>query len=394
MPNSQNKPSASLLNSEERYRRLFEAARDGILILDGDQGKIIDSNPFMSDLLGYSREELLGKELWEIGLLKDQAASRDAFDRLKEHGYIRYEDLPLKDRKSGMHEVEFISNLYVEGNRTVIQCNIRDITDRKLSEVSLAAAQDRDRKIAGTLQRTALFQPGENAFPGLSVQTVYAIASDEALVGGDYWDTFALDNGRVALVCGDVMGHGLSSAAFTTELKYVLRAYIREYEQPSRILCQMNEYVLQSNRLYLQGLNTEGGDAPVCVALAILERVTGAGSLAIAAMEKPLLVRANGDAEPIGNEAVPLGLGIGPKPEYDQVDFQLFPGDTLIMTTDGIIEARSGTEFFGREGLECMAKDSHTANLKQMGEAILTGAIDYSDGDLRDDACLVMVRKT
>jgi PAS domain S-box-containing protein len=380
--------------SEQRYRRLFESARDGILILDSDQGKIIDANPFMSDLLGYSREELLGKELWEIGLLEDQTASRNAFERLKEHGYIRYEDLPLNDRASRRHDVEFVSNLYPEGNRTVIQCNIRDITDRKLLEVNRAAAQDRDRRIAGTLLRTALFQPVENAFSGLSVQTVYTVASDEALAGGDYWDMFAFDDGHVALVCGDVLGHGLSSAAFTMELKFVLRAYIREHEQPSRILKQMQQYVSQSNRLYLEGINTEGSDTPVCLALAIIHRESGVGSLAVAAMEKPLLVRADGRTETMIASGTPLGVGLGPEPEFNQIDFQLAKDDTLIMFTDGITEAHHGNEFFGEDGLERLAKQMHTATLRQMGDSILAAVIEYSTGSLRDDACLVMVRKT
>ena len=89
---------AALRTSEIRYRRLFEAARDGILILDPGTRKITDANPFMSELLGYPREELLGKELWEIGLLKDEAASRAAFRELQKKHFIRYEDLPLQDQ--------------------------------------------------------------------------------------------------------------------------------------------------------------------------------------------------------------------------------------------------------------------------------------------------------
>src|SRR5437879_969033 len=87
---------ARLRTSEIRYRRLFEAARDGILIMDPDTRKITDANPFMSELLGYPHAELLGKELWEIGLLKDEAASRTAFRKLQQNHYIRYEDLPLR----------------------------------------------------------------------------------------------------------------------------------------------------------------------------------------------------------------------------------------------------------------------------------------------------------
>jgi PAS domain S-box-containing protein len=87
---------AALRTSEIRYRRLFEAARDGILILDAGTRKITDANPFMSELLGYPHPELIGKELWEIGLLKDEEASRDAFRILREKTFIRYEDLPLQ----------------------------------------------------------------------------------------------------------------------------------------------------------------------------------------------------------------------------------------------------------------------------------------------------------
>src|SRR5258705_12358513 len=87
--------TADLRTSEIRYRRLFEAARDGILILNAHTRKITDANPFMSDLLGYARNELLGKELWEIGLLRDEDANRAAFTQLQETGFIRYEDLPL-----------------------------------------------------------------------------------------------------------------------------------------------------------------------------------------------------------------------------------------------------------------------------------------------------------
>jgi PAS domain S-box-containing protein len=120
-----------LRRSEIRYRRLFEAARDGILIVDPLTRKITDANPFMSELLGYPLSELLGKELWEIGLLKDELASRSAFQELQRNDYIRYENLPLQNKKGDRHDVEFVSNVYDEDGQKVIQCNIRDITERK-----------------------------------------------------------------------------------------------------------------------------------------------------------------------------------------------------------------------------------------------------------------------
>jgi PAS domain S-box-containing protein len=120
--------------SEIRYRRLFESARDGILILDATSRQITDVNPFMVELMGYSRDEFLGKELWEIGLFKDKDESRIAFRELQATGYIRYEDLPLQTKAGKLWHVEFISNVYPENNHQVIQCNIRDITERKRAE--------------------------------------------------------------------------------------------------------------------------------------------------------------------------------------------------------------------------------------------------------------------
>lgn len=132
--------SDALMISERQYQRLFEAARDGILLLDSGHGKITDANPFMTELLGYSHDELLGKELWEIGLLADKTASRKAFQRLKKENHIRYENLPLENRWGERREVEFVSNLYREDGHTVIQCNIRDISERKRVEADLVAA--------------------------------------------------------------------------------------------------------------------------------------------------------------------------------------------------------------------------------------------------------------
>ncbi len=120
--------------SEIRYRRLFESARDGILILDAASRKITDVNPFMVEFLDYSRDEFLGKELWEIGLFSDKDHSRTAFRELQETGYIRYENMPLQTKAGKLRNVEFTSNVYRENGHHVVQCNIRDITERKRAE--------------------------------------------------------------------------------------------------------------------------------------------------------------------------------------------------------------------------------------------------------------------
>ncbi len=124
----------AMMDSEVRYRRLFETAKDGILILDTESGRITDANPFMSELLGYSHEHFLGKELWEIGLFSDKAANEAAVRTLQAAGYIRYEHLPLETNTGLTVEVEVVANAYHEDNHKVIQCNIRDITERSRLE--------------------------------------------------------------------------------------------------------------------------------------------------------------------------------------------------------------------------------------------------------------------
>lgn len=123
--------------SEFRYRRLFEAAQDGILILDAESGQIRDVNPFLVTMLGYTREELVGRKLWEIGAFGDIQKNWDEFRQLQIEEYVRYEDIPLVRKDGTLFEVEFVSNVYLVNDKKVIQCNIRDITERRQIENTL-----------------------------------------------------------------------------------------------------------------------------------------------------------------------------------------------------------------------------------------------------------------
>ena len=126
--------SQKLLDSEERYRGLFESAKDGILILDGESGHITQANPFISEMLGLTMNVMLGKSLWEVGLFPDREQVEPILKELRETGYVRRDDLHLPSKNGNPHEVVFISNRYRAGQNLVIQCNIRDITDRKTAE--------------------------------------------------------------------------------------------------------------------------------------------------------------------------------------------------------------------------------------------------------------------
>ncbi|MFZ4395793.1 MAG: ATP-binding protein [Kiritimatiellia bacterium] len=144
---SRHKHTAEVLaDSERRYRRLFEAAEDGILILDAETGMVVDVNPIMIKLLGLTREVFLGKKVWELGCFKDLVANEANFVELQRKGYVRYEDMALEGFDGKRHEVEFVSNVYLVDHHKVIQCNIRDITARKQVE-------KRERLAHAVLQR-------------------------------------------------------------------------------------------------------------------------------------------------------------------------------------------------------------------------------------------------
>ncbi len=134
-------PEQTLRASEISYRRLFEAAQDGILILDVETGGINDVNPFLVKLLGFSRDEMVGKTVGELSPFKDIESNKVMLERLQKDGYVRYEDLPLETRDGRHIAVEFVSNVYQAGDKKVIQCNIRDITERKRTEEAIRDMQ-------------------------------------------------------------------------------------------------------------------------------------------------------------------------------------------------------------------------------------------------------------
>ena len=142
----------ALLASETRYRRLFEAAQDGIMILDAESGRIVDVNPFLIDMMGYAKDQFIEKKIWEIGFFKDVIANQDNFRELQEREYVRYENLPLETAHGKNLDVEFISNVYIVDGQKVIQCNVREITERVRSEIALGEIHREKEELFHELQ--------------------------------------------------------------------------------------------------------------------------------------------------------------------------------------------------------------------------------------------------
>ena len=146
-PTGQTWKSSALVSSELRYRRLFETAKDGILILDAETGMVEDVNPYLADLLGFTKEQLLRKRVWELGSFRNIIASHDKFTELQLNEYVRYDDLPLETATGMRVDVEFVSNVYLVNGAKMIQCNVRNITGRKQTENALKLSEDRFRAI-------------------------------------------------------------------------------------------------------------------------------------------------------------------------------------------------------------------------------------------------------
>lgn len=191
--------TTALKESELRYRRLFETAKDGILIVDGDTGIVMDVNPFLVDFLGYGRDEIIGKAFWEFGPFRDTAASKSKFRQLHHVEYLKYDNLPLESKSGEIKSVEFVTNLYLVGDKRVIQCNIREITDRLRAEDGARKENQEMATIVTALKRRDVEMQAINRMNDL-LQTctvkeeAYKVIS---LMAGDLFD---LRPGAVAIV--------------------------------------------------------------------------------------------------------------------------------------------------------------------------------------------------
>ncbi|MGH7684617.1 MAG: ATP-binding SpoIIE family protein phosphatase, partial [Vulcanimicrobiaceae bacterium] len=251
-----------------------------------------------------------------------------------------------------------------------------DIDDQKRNEVSYARLYERERRIADTLQR-ALLPPVLPRVPGLTLDAVYQPDTDEAKVGGDWYDAFDLGDGRIALSIGDVGGHGLEAAVLMGRVREAIRAAAIEEQDPSHVLRLANATV------ELAEPNTI-----VTALFAVLDRLTMELSYASAGHPPPLLALPDGRIVALENPDIPLGCGLPPgTAEWTSHDVMISPGSILAFYTDGLIEADRdllGAEERMRAALERQARGTQQRSALSLVASTIVGA-------QRDDIAVLTV---
>jgi len=252
---------------------------------------------------------------------------------------------------------------------------------------ALEGEYQRERHVAETFQRAILPELSRDEFPGLALAKVYEPALQEAQIGGDFYDAFALDDGSIVVVVGDASGKGLEAATRTAEIKYALRAFLREQGDAAQAVTRANTFLCTTQRL-----DRRGFFGFVCVTVVLIPPGARRAQFVVAGMDRPLIRRRNGAVEEVGVHAPPLG--IVEDGAYDAVAAELQEGDALFLFTDGITEARNPAgALLDLEGLKCLvAKAPPDGCLERLAEEVVAGTKEFAAGALQDDVCLLVAR--
>lgn len=372
---------------------IVDTVREPLLILDTAL-RVQSANRAFYRTFEVQPEQTMGRHVYALGdgqwdiptlrtLLEEIIPETATFDDFQvEHTFphIGHKIMILNARR-----------VYSPGNTTeLLILVLEDVTERRAIEEKLQAEHDQSHQIALALQRPLLLGIAEDAFDSLSVATLYSAAQEDRgdAVGGDFFDGFALADGRVAFVLGDATGKGLTAAARGTEVKDVLRAFLRVYPYyASQTLTRLNDYLCDT-----QKLDHRPGAELMALVLAVVDTRKSEITFAQAGIEPPLVLRGNGELEIVTGGG--MLLGANPHEVYGETTISFHKGDILVMTTDGLSEARRGKDFLGQEGVIGLVKAARKEpSLHGMSHAILDGARAFAGGRLQDDACLLMARR-
>ena len=227
--------------------------------------------------------------------------------------------------------------------------------------------------------RASLLPQEPPTISGLDVGYRYESAAQVEL-GGDVFDYLELPDGRLALVLGDVTGHGIEAAADMAMGKFVFRSLARQHSEPSAFLAQANDVVAAEI----------AGGAFITMAYLTVDshgRIACAG----AGHPWPRLVRRDGRVEELRCSG--LALGIAPDETYDEVRVELEPGDAVIVYTDGLVESRRNGELYGIERLDAVLASSATLGAQELADRLVGECRAFAGGELPDDCAIVVIRR-
>ena len=250
-----------------------------------------------------------------------------------------------------------------------------DIHERRTIEQALRRVYERERRIAETLQRSLLPEKLPE-IAGVELAARYLPAGAEGAIGGDWYDAVELDGGRLALVVGDVVGHGLRAAVVMGELRNAVRAYALVGPSPAEILRRLNRLV-----------GHDVGGPMATVLCLVLDRRRGVATFASAGHLPPLLVAPDGPRFLEGGRSVPIGAS--PDPGFAERREELPPGSTLVLYTDGLVERRRAP-LERRLAMLAEAAARSRSGLEQLCDDLLAGALDGAPP--ADDVALLAVR--
>lgn len=375
----------------EDAEELYEQAPCGYFSMLADD-TISRVNQTLLDWTGYERGQLVGAtRLTDLltggGRLYFETHIRPS---LASNGSIHEVDLDI--RCADGREMPVLLNATVvrapDGTIATTRVSVFDVTRRREYEDELRrarseaeASERRARELAQTLQ-AALLPPFAPRIPGLEVGVVYLPAGDGFQLGGDFYDVFASSEDEWVLAVGDVCGKGVAAAAVTGLARYSIQAASIRRRQPRKVLADLNE-VLQRSR-------TERFCTAVCARLRSTPEGGGADlTFSLAGHLPPVLVTEDGAAQ-VG--ATGTLLGVCPDVELHDTQIRLDPGDSLVMYTDGLTEARRHGEFLGEDGLLALVAANAHLDAQDMATTLADAAVEFQDGVTRDDIVVLVIR--
>jgi serine phosphatase RsbU (regulator of sigma subunit) len=420
------------------FRSIFEAAPGLNLILHTDFTIVAVSDAYLQATM-TRRDDILGRGIFDVfpDNPQDPAATgvanlraslmRVRRDCVPDAMAVQKYDIRRPPESGGGFEVRYWSPINVpvfkDGALAYIVHRVEDVTEfirlqseqqeqfsrareaeaevfrqsRKLAESQarlqaafdeLRANHEREQNVVRALQRPLKFTIPEDAYEGLQLATVYSAAEGQP-VGGDFYDVIPLADGRLALALGDICGKGVEAAARAMEVKDVLRATLRTYPSyPAATLTRLSDYLLEVETL---DRRTECGFA--ALVLAIVQADRSAVVFARSAIEPPLVLRESGRLQRVVGPTAPLGMAM--HQIFTDIPVALHRGDAVVLTSDGLSEARQDGHMLGTRGVdELMTRALAAPSLQAAGEGALDWVRAFSGGVLHDDACLVLARVT